>query len=249
MPDAVIPFDSPGWRGFVRRMRDEPAEDAHRLVACDWLEERVGESPFPTLIRRMLAIDAAHPGWALGTRGWYRAGGTVPADWAPWNPAFRAHREARSLFAATWGHWFGGLIDEGRFADWRFRRGFPERVVCDWEEWSQWGDQLCGMGPVGDLVLLDGPELIAVNRPRARHVAVILGDRRFAGRVEHDEYLLHERELAASAMPRGPQITLLGRVIAQHFCRQIWPAPAVRSILVNPYWTADQAIAPPPPSP
>jgi uncharacterized protein (TIGR02996 family) len=90
---------------FLQAIRAEPAEDAHRLVYADWLDDH-GDADRAEFVRVQCALE-----------------GLAEDD-----PACAALKEReRALLAAHRAEWIGALPAEVRECD--FRRGFVDRLV------------------------------------------------------------------------------------------------------------------------
>jgi uncharacterized protein (TIGR02996 family) len=108
---------------FLQAIAENPDDDAHRLIYADWLEER--GDPRGTFIRAQCRL----------------------ADMALDDPARDdLEDEADDLLAAHEEEWTEHL--QGVADDWRFERGFPERVFLSPNAFLGHGERLFVPGPV-----------------------------------------------------------------------------------------------------
>lgn len=120
-------------RAFLQAIREEPDEDAHRLIYADWLEEQggSGRTARSTFIRAQCRL-AALP-----------AGDPRRAD---------LEDEASDLLAEHEREWTAPL--QGIAEDWQFARGFLESVTFRGEDFLTHAERLFDFAPVRAVHLL-----------------------------------------------------------------------------------------------
>jgi uncharacterized protein (TIGR02996 family) len=121
---------------FLHEIREQPDDDAHRLIYADWLEEHGGrpEAARAAFIRAQCRL----------------------ARLADDDPA-RAdlEDEAAGLLAEHEDEWVAPLA--GMVEDWEFRRGFVERVTHRGRDFLAHAERLFAFTPLRSLHLLIGP--------------------------------------------------------------------------------------------
>jgi uncharacterized protein (TIGR02996 family) len=114
-------------QAFLSAIRENPNDDAPRLVYADWLDEH-GNAARAEFIRVQC-----------------RLGGLDEDD--PQSSDLR--RREYELLADHWGEWAGPLI--GRVRRWRFRRGFIDQVKLEAGQFLKEGRWLLDFAPVEEL--------------------------------------------------------------------------------------------------
>lgn len=125
-PPSVYTY--PEYLAFLTKILTEPAEDVHRLVLADWLEEH-GERERAELIRVQVELAHSHPHNRRGRAYCLRL------------------REAE-LFAPYQNRlrWFGRPSEVAVDPDavgWPVTRGFVSAVTCTAQDWLAHADALC----------------------------------------------------------------------------------------------------------
>jgi uncharacterized protein (TIGR02996 family) len=116
--------------GLIEAIRQQPADNALRLVFADWLEEH-GRTERAEFIRLQVAL--ADP----------------PDDWAE----YRALRAREAALVKQHGQkWFGPLKKLG-VSQWHLRRGLISRVTMTGRKFLEHGEQLLAMTPVHSIHL------------------------------------------------------------------------------------------------
>ena len=215
---------------FLAAICAEPAEDLHRLVYADWLEDQ-GESDRAAFIR-------------------------VQVELAPWEsksssfepphlPALR--RRERQLLKAHFGEWTDPLPEElvtkpcesclEQSPDWEtnavecrrcdstglvldedrveFRRGFVEELAPPAALWIEHGDAILKANPIREVRLATWPEVVVQTYERERCTVLTLtaGARQTSFYVEHR--LIHHI---------GPDREgVFYRDIIYRLLKQLWP--------------------------
>jgi uncharacterized protein (TIGR02996 family) len=124
-------------RAFLQAIREEPDEDAHRLIYADWLEEQGG---------------SARTERAAFIRAQTRLA-SLPED-DPHRDALED--EAADLLADHEDEWTQPL--RGIAQEWRFSRGFIENVTIRGEDFLTHGERLLAFAPMRSVHLLIGPK-------------------------------------------------------------------------------------------
>lgn len=199
----------PEWKAFVASMRDEPLNDTPRLAFADWLMEHGGEA-FGTLIDAMVRAAQIDPYNKLSLFAWDSKARIGGQQWEPFALAERAIKSA-------WGAWvpLKDMHMDARHA-WRFHRGFPETVILDWEG-LKYLDWLCAMGPVGEVLVVDGSPVRITIHPTTLHFA--LDDPRYHPRCSTPHFAMPR-----AAVPDDSRVNLTNVLAAAttHFLKQVW---------------------------
>lgn len=156
--------NNPEWKGFAAQMRKEPGCDAHREVFADFVEERGGEA-FANFIRTMIAVAKVDPTNQLGVNNWSEPRLIGQKDW-------KRYADAERYFRSCWGIWspVNKLSEEAK-KEWRFHRGFPDKVVLDWHG-LKWLDTLIAIGPVGEVEVVNGSPVTWEIFPNTIHWSI-----------------------------------------------------------------------------
>lgn len=142
-PPPVSAYERPEWLSFLRAILTEPAEDHHRLVLADWLEEH-GERERADCIRWQCRPDCRHTEWPLTG-----ADGRPIAKIQPGPPVRRPLTPAaiRKLVANPPKKGLGPMC---RIPPWEYptvrgtvSRGFVSAVTCTAQDWLAHADALC----------------------------------------------------------------------------------------------------------
>jgi uncharacterized protein (TIGR02996 family) len=209
---TALDITSPDYRAFVDKMRASRSDDTDRLVFADWVEEKYPKSGFGPFIRASCAL-ADHTPHVLTGVGWIPV--FYPGMFPGWQPLYDCH----CRWKATWRSWhvLDTLAPE-YLQHWVFKRGFPERVVCDWGYWTYYGDTLCSIGPVGEVVLVDRPPLTTWSSNQFVHITPV--DLWMAKRIKP---LLRERVVPREVWENNR--TNHGRTLeaaAEEFLNHVW---------------------------
>lgn len=145
---ATLNPNDPEWKGFVASMREHPADDTTRLAFADFVEER-GGAAFAGFVRAMVDVAKTDPTNKFGVNHWEDR--VLPAQ-----PGWKKYADAERHFKSCWGVWspVNKLAEEAK-SEWRWHRGFPDKVVLDWRG-LKFLDTLCAIGPVGEVEVVSG---------------------------------------------------------------------------------------------
>jgi uncharacterized protein (TIGR02996 family) len=216
----------PEFQGFVRSMRASRGDDTPRLVFADWLEEQYPAAGWHTWLRRTVAIGQRFPDKMLRATGWV---GGSPAVHKPWGPQFA---EAAGLLRRLW--WLAPPMSQlGEVANlWDFHRGYPDRVVIDYSTWREWGDRLCALGPVGEVVISDWPHMVVKHATSL--VKVSLFDPPTRQGVDLPlkdwEHVIDERDWDKASWATQQRMTYC---VAEKLLKQVWPTE-VQKFTIDP---------------
>jgi uncharacterized protein (TIGR02996 family) len=166
----VTVYDTEDWFAFVRAVATAPDDDAPRLCAADWLDDR-GEHDRAELIRlqcRLAVLEDESVGHDFdGFQAACKAG--CPACAADEEIAALTAREARLLIAYDgcvrvppgWLSVPATLDDEAEFPEptVRFSRGFADAVRCPAADWIRHADGILARHPVAAVTLTTVPEV------------------------------------------------------------------------------------------
>ena len=139
-------YADPEWTALLRAVVDSPADDLPRLVAADWLDER-GDPERAEFIRLQCAAEhEPSPDliWKIRTL-WNSLSGQL---WA-----VEACPNLVTLEFAEGGPTLNALTVQYTERV-RFRRGFPDFVVCPAVEWLAHGAGIVPRQPVSSIRLL-----------------------------------------------------------------------------------------------
>ena len=148
-------------RGFLAKIIAEPAEDTHRLVFADWLDER-GDRPRAEFVRVQVELARLDADGPVRTPLW---------------DALSARE--RDLFLGWAGWWVRPLPVRGAVAlshpdctvtcgvanpvVYTFRRGFVSTVRCAAADWLSRGDAVRAAHPVTRVTLTTAPDFEGVE--------------------------------------------------------------------------------------
>jgi len=163
--------------GFIRAICEDPENDSLRLAFADYLEES-GESEYSEFIRVQCELASMTPCPTCSGCGLHRykdfADGV--ANFSDSLPCFRCEgkgwrdperlytlrRRELKLLAGTAGNlrrwkWVGGAdapLNNNRI-QYKFRRGFVEKIACTAADFERHGDEICRCQPVREVNITD----------------------------------------------------------------------------------------------
>ncbi len=166
---------------FIAAILAAPDDDAPRLVCADWLEER-GQPERAEIIRVQVSLAAAEPyGDTLALGILRRREGELLG-----NPLRRQRWD------------WAGQVFKALNADWEWRRGFVDAVVCRWEDWRDHGDAILKAQPVREVRLTAWPFFDHSGEPASRADCLLELRRRWPGvkfTLPPDDYPASEEQM------------------------------------------------------
>ena len=180
-------YADPEWSALLQAVVDSPTDDLPRLVAADWLDER-GDAERAEFIRLQCAAEHAPSpdlNWKIRTH-WNSLGGQL---WA-----VEACPNLVTLEFAAGGPTLNALTVQHTERV-RFRRGFPDFVVCPAIDWLAHGAGIVPRQPVTCLRLL-----LAAEVPTERWWAMLPTLRRME-MVELQGYRASQMEYLRKNLP------------------------------------------------
>ncbi len=180
-------YADPEWSALLQAVVDSPTDDLPRLVAADWLDER-GDAERAEFIRLQCAAEHAPSpdlNWKIRTH-WNSLGGQL---WA-----VEACPNLVTMEFAQGGPTLNSLSVQHTERV-RFRRGFPDFVVCPAIDWLAHGAGIVPRQPVTYLRLL-----LAAEVPTERWWAMLPTLRRME-MVELQGYRASQMEYLRKNLP------------------------------------------------
>jgi uncharacterized protein (TIGR02996 family) len=219
----MINPNHPEYKAFVAQMRARPGDDAIRLVFADWVEEKQNGAALACLIRAMVEVGGIDPTNVLTNNGW-KDKVCVGA------PRWKMYADAERFFRSVWPEWSPmNLLHMGCADLWEFHRGFPEKVVLDWDG-MKWLDTLTALGPVGEVEVTAGTPVRWKLFPTS--IQFSLDDPRWHTRIPAPTFFVDRGELSKVIVNSNFETGAIGYATTQ-FLGQIWKGKVQRIRYTN----------------